>query len=112
VQVRPGKENFETLAMGDFASKPNVVYRIPALNNKNSKEFINGLDHLTHFACFLCMTDHVHDARQPRNDETPLRWRERAAFVRKAREETPNNELKRLLDKLAEAFEALSNQPR
>jgi hypothetical protein len=28
------------------------------------------------------------------------------------REAAPNNELKRLLDKLAQAFEALSNQPR
>ena len=57
------------------------------------------------------MTDHVHDAHRSRDEKTPLRWRERLVSVRKAREETPNNELKRLLDKLAQAIEALSDQP-
>jgi hypothetical protein len=58
------------------------------------------------------MADYVHDAHRSRDEKTPLRWRKRLASVRKAREETPNNELKRLLDKLAHAIEALSDQPR
>ncbi len=75
-------------------------------------EFIKGFGPLTRFACFMCMADDVHGARRSRDENTPLRWRERLASVRKAREETHNNELRRLLDKLAEAFEVLSNQPR
>jgi hypothetical protein len=49
---------------------------------------------------------------QPREGSTARGWAERAKSARKAMEETSNEELKRLLEKLAKASEAMSHKPR
>ena len=73
-------------------------------------EIINLTGALTRFARFLCMADRVTSSGQARDEkETALCWRERAGSTRRIMEETHNIELQRLLDKLAQAFEALSN---
>ena len=81
-----------------------------AYKSEKWTEIINLTGILTRFDCSLCMADRVKGTGQPRDEkETTLRWRERATSTRSIMEETHNAELQELLDKLAQAFEALSN---
>ena len=52
-------------------------------------------------------TPHLQHSSQPRNAPTARGWAEKAATARMAIEETNSLELKGLLTKIAQAFEAM-----
>ncbi len=55
-------------------------------------------------------TPHLqHSSAQPRDSPKARGWAEKAATARKAIEETNSLELKRLLTKIAQAFEAMGH---